>query len=148
MKRRLQEASEVHQPIGPGAYQCRMLTSRAYTSAEGNPNAVVPNWICVCTNSLVICMLPVQSQLPLLACLQLPLNETLDHSGRGEWIVLENNLVVRNKGVGLDKNLSRLWENSSVKMNRAPRETPTSFFFRTRSLISPSQPGNGFVSSV
>ena len=102
-----------------------MLTSRAYTSAEGNANTVVLNWIYVCTNSLVIYMLPVQSQIPLLACLQLPLNETLDHTGRGEWIVLENNLVVRNKGIGLDKNLSRLWENFSVKtLNRgAARDT-------------------------
>ena len=115
----------MHRPIGPGAYQRGMLTSRAYTSAEGNANTVVLNWIYVCTNSLVIYMLPVQSQIPLLACLQLPLNETLDHTGRGEWIVLENNLVVRNKGIGLDKNLSRLWENFSVKtLNRgAARDT-------------------------
>jgi len=93
-------------------------------------------------------MLPAQRQLPLLACLQLPLNETRDHSGRGEWVFPESNLVVRNKGIRLDKNLPRLRENFSVKMNRAPSEAPTSFFFRTRSLISPSQPGNGFVSSV
>jgi len=55
------------------------------------------------------------TQLPLSAILvQLALNETLDHSDRGWLVFLENDLVVRNKGIGLDKNLPRLQENFSV----------------------------------
>jgi len=95
----------VHQPIGPGAYQCEILTSRAYTSAEDNTNAVVPNGIYVCTNPLVIYMF--LAQLPLSTCLQLPLDETLDYPDRAERVFLENDLVFRNKGIGLNENLPR-----------------------------------------
>ena len=59
--------------------------------------------------------------------LQLPLNETLDHSGRCEGIFLKDSLTINNKGVGLDENLSRLQEVFSVKINRrSPRYKPVS----------------------
>jgi len=53
---------------------------------------------------------------------------------------LENDLVVRNKGIGLEKNLPKLRENLSVKTNKALSETPTGRFFRTSSLISRASP--------
>ena len=51
----------------------------------------------------------------LLARLQPPLNETLDHSGGGERVFFEENLIVGNEGIGLDKNLPRLQNNFSEK---------------------------------
>ena len=82
------------------------------------------------------------------ARLQLPLNETLDHPRRGERVFLEDDLIVNDKGIRLDKNLSRLQEGILSQVKRMSVKIRTNFFFRTRSLISPSHFGEGFVSSV
>ena len=50
--------------------------------------------------------------------LQLPLDETLDHSSGSEWVFLEDNLIFNDEGIWLDENLSRLQGNSQSRHTR------------------------------
>lgn len=68
----------------------------------------------------------------MLARLQPPFNETLDHSSGGERVFLEDNNIVSDKGIGLDEDLSRLWGGFSAKIDGNVRENTNQFLLENQ----------------